>query len=386
MQKLENLLICFEFLKKEKIKIVNIGPQDILGGNMRLILGLIWTLILEYEIGHDGIDGLLAWVRSKIPKRDVKNWQKDWNDGRAVCALVDALCPGLCPGAEELNPEKKEENCRKGIDLAYNALQIDRLILPEEMAHPKVDKMAVLAYIAQFRNLTDDDLRKAKEYMTGKKVEAYLMSNAYGPGLVEGLKDTATKFFVEVPSSCTDELKILIKGPGDAEAKCSVSQDASGKYTVDYTPTVVGRYEIHVTLGGHHVPGSVFYVNVLAQESLGGEGLIRVFYSTTSSTDKGRADVKNLESLLVKKKVHLRKCFEPWHAVDIMDKADRDAVFRRANTRNLPIVFVNDEYIGDYDTLAALEEEGKLDKILMLSDEGMVSIEEHMKRLNALSE
>jgi glutaredoxin-related protein len=69
-----------------------------------------------------------------------------------------------------------------------------------------------------------------------------------------------------------------------------------------------------------------------------------------------------------------------------MDKADRDAVFRRANTRNLPIVFVNDEYIGDYDTLAALEEEGKLDKILMLSDEGMVSIEEHMKRLNALSE
>jgi glutaredoxin len=148
----------------------------------------------------------------------------------------------------------------------------------------------------------------------------------------------------------------------------------------------VGDYKIDVVVGGEHIEGSSFKVPVLAYESLGGEGLIRVFYSTTSSTEKGRADVRNLERLLVDKKVHLRKNFEPWHAVDIMDRADREAVFRRAGTRVLPIVFVNDEYIGDYDTVHGLEDAGKLDRILNLSDRDMVTLEQHMERLKAAAE
>jgi len=44
-----------------------------------LILGLLWTLILRYEIksGDDNasaMDDLLKWVRSKIPEYDIKNF------------------------------------------------------------------------------------------------------------------------------------------------------------------------------------------------------------------------------------------------------------------------------------------------------------------------
>jgi glutaredoxin-related protein len=69
-----------------------------------------------------------------------------------------------------------------------------------------------------------------------------------------------------------------------------------------------------------------------------------------------------------------------------MDRADREAVFRRAGTRVLPIVFVNDEYIGDYDTVHGLEDAGKLDRILNLSDRDMVTLEQHMERLKAAAE
>lgn len=37
---------------------------------------------------------LLNWVQSKVPDQPIKNFTTDWNDGRAIGALVDAVGPG----------------------------------------------------------------------------------------------------------------------------------------------------------------------------------------------------------------------------------------------------------------------------------------------------
>lgn len=50
MRGLENLSFALEFLKKEGIKLVNIDATVINNGNLKLILGLIWTIILRYQI------------------------------------------------------------------------------------------------------------------------------------------------------------------------------------------------------------------------------------------------------------------------------------------------------------------------------------------------
>ena len=68
--------------------------------------------------------------------------------------------------------------------------------------------------------------------------------------------------------------------------------------------------------------------------------------------------------LLEAKGVHKRDDFVPWIPIDIMDKDDRDVVFKKAGTRALPIVYVDDKYVGDADTLQDLEEAGKLDALL----------------------
>lgn len=58
-----------------------VDASDILKGNLKLILGLIWTLILKYQISlpmmDDGDDeeaknmtpkqALMGWVKSKLP-------------------------------------------------------------------------------------------------------------------------------------------------------------------------------------------------------------------------------------------------------------------------------------------------------------------------------
>jgi len=175
-------------------------------------------------------------------------------------------------------------------------------------------------------------------------------------------------------------LEIKVVGPAD-EAKVDVKNNGNGTWSVAYHPTEPGTYKVHVTVDGEHIPGSIFTVQVLKQESLGGEGKIRVFFSTTAAAHKSRSDRAALERLLEGKKIHLRPDFEPWQPVDLMDREDREAVFRRAGTRNLPIVFVDDEYIGDYDKLMSLEEAGKLDALLNMNKQKLVSHEEHMARL-----
>lgn len=48
MQMLENCGIAIEFIQTEmKIKLVGIDGQDIFDGNQKLILGLIWSIILN---------------------------------------------------------------------------------------------------------------------------------------------------------------------------------------------------------------------------------------------------------------------------------------------------------------------------------------------------
>jgi len=357
-QKYENTAIAIHFLTKEEgIKLVNIGGADITDGNLKIILGLIWTLILHYQISKAGDVGgakkeLLEWVRKKIPQYDIKGFTKDWNDGRALNALVDAIQPGLAPDHNGLNPENKKENNDRGIELAFNNFAIPRVIDAVDLANPRVDEQSVMTYISYFKNAEP------------KKTSDASKCRAFGLGLTDGVVNEVSNFSVEAPK--TGKLEVKVEGPkSNAQVNITKTDTAIGvMYGISYTPKEPGEYKVHVTLDGEHIPGSIFHVTVLDQVSLGGEGKIRVFYSTTSSSEKGRSDVRDLQSLLEKKKVHLRPDFEPWIPVDVMFKADRDAVFKKAGTRSLPIVFIDDKYVGDYDTVNQLEEDGKLNALL----------------------
>lgn len=49
-QKLENVGKALKFVRDQGIKLVAIGPEDIVEKRIKLILGLIWTIILRYQI------------------------------------------------------------------------------------------------------------------------------------------------------------------------------------------------------------------------------------------------------------------------------------------------------------------------------------------------
>ena len=82
--------------------------KAIVDGNLKLILGLIWTLILHYSISMPMWDDeddeetkkltpkqrLLGWIQNKVPQLPINNFNRDWRDGKALGALVDNCAPG----------------------------------------------------------------------------------------------------------------------------------------------------------------------------------------------------------------------------------------------------------------------------------------------------
>ena len=47
---LQNAQTALDFLRYKKIKLVNIRAEDIVDGNPKLTLGLIWTIILHFQV------------------------------------------------------------------------------------------------------------------------------------------------------------------------------------------------------------------------------------------------------------------------------------------------------------------------------------------------
>lgn len=274
-QKLNNVDTALRFLTDvEKVKLVNISSSDIVEGNLKLILGLMWTLILHYSIsmpvweGEDDFDPsltpkqrLLKWIQNKIPDVPVNNFTTDWNDGKAIGALVDALAPGLCPDWKNWQPEDSVKNVGEALQLAEDWLDIPQLIKPKEMANRKVDELSMMTYLSQFPG--------AK-----LKANAPLRSSAgnpnrvrcYGPGLqATGVCVGAeTHFTVETFSAGKGDVEVTIVNPNNAQVPVEIkyNDDKNMTYTCTYTATMEGDHKITVKFNQTEVPKSPFNVSV----------------------------------------------------------------------------------------------------------------------------
>lgn len=63
---LQNAQMALDFLRYKKIKLVNIRAEDIVDGNPKLTLGLIWTIILHFQVSHSFLFLLSLFQRVPI--------------------------------------------------------------------------------------------------------------------------------------------------------------------------------------------------------------------------------------------------------------------------------------------------------------------------------
>ncbi|XP_043200380.1 filamin-A-like isoform X4 [Amphibalanus amphitrite] len=278
-QKLENVSVALRFLERdEHIKIVNIDSTHIVDCQLKLILGLIWTLILHYSIsipmweGDNGLDEaddrpepaprvrLMNWVGSKMPGLPVKNFTSDWRDGKAIGALVDGVAPGLCPDWSNWRSEDALRNASEAMGLADDWLNVPQLIRPEDMINPNVDELSMMTYLSQYPNAKLKPGAPLRSKTNPDRVRCY------GPGVEPSgpAVSVPTTFTVETFAAGQGKVECdLIRPDGRIEPiETKFSGDATMTYRCSYTPSCEGRHQVSVLFAGRPVPRSPFPVTV----------------------------------------------------------------------------------------------------------------------------
>ncbi|CAO3610478.1 unnamed protein product [Cunninghamella echinulata] len=159
IQCVENAHKALEFIKQRSVPLTNIGAEDIVDKNLKLILGMLWTIILRFTIadisqeGKSAKDGLLLWCQKKTaPYRDVdvRDFTYSWTDGLAFCALIHRHRPDLLD-YHALDKSDRHHNTALAFDIAEQHLGIPKLLDVEDVCDiSKPDERSVMTYVAEY--------------------------------------------------------------------------------------------------------------------------------------------------------------------------------------------------------------------------------------------
>uniref|UniRef100_A0A4W5P884 Spectrin beta chain n=1 Tax=Hucho hucho TaxID=62062 RepID=A0A4W5P884_9TELE len=161
---LENVDKALQFLKEQRVHLENMGSHDIVDGNHRLTLGLIWTIILRFQIQDISVetdgdnkekrsakDALLLWCQMKTagyPNVNIHNFSTSWRDGMAFNALIHKHRPDLID-FDKLKKSNAHHNLQNAFNLAEQHLGLTKLLDPEgDVDHP--DEKSVITYVVTY--------------------------------------------------------------------------------------------------------------------------------------------------------------------------------------------------------------------------------------------
>jgi long-chain acyl-CoA synthetase len=157
IQKVNNLSVIFSFLKDDLgIRLENMGPEDVCGGNVKMILGLVWTLISHFQFQGLNIKAqmsakgaVLEWARLAAAPCgvEVNNLGGDWEDGKALCAIVHLLRPDLID-MDKVNRSTPMENVALGLSVLEQHCKVPHILDAQEIVSTP-DEKSFITFLAE---------------------------------------------------------------------------------------------------------------------------------------------------------------------------------------------------------------------------------------------
>uniref|UniRef100_A0A6J0UHJ6 Plectin isoform X5 n=1 Tax=Pogona vitticeps TaxID=103695 RepID=A0A6J0UHJ6_9SAUR len=158
--KLQNVQIALDYLKHRQVKLVNIRNDDIADGNPKLTLGLIWTIILHFQISDIQVSGqsedmtakekLLLWSQRMVEGYQglrCDNFTTSWRDGRLFNAIIHRHKPMLID-MNKVYRQTNVENLEQAFSVAEHNLGVTRLLDPEDVDVPQPDEKSIITYVS----------------------------------------------------------------------------------------------------------------------------------------------------------------------------------------------------------------------------------------------
>ncbi|XP_006738332.1 alpha-actinin-2 [Mirounga angustirostris] len=157
--KIANVNKALDYIASKGVKLVSIGAEEIVDGNVKMTLGMIWTIILRFAIQDISVEetsakeGLLLWCQRKTaPYRNVniQNFHTSWKDGLGLCALIHRHRPDLIDYSK-LNKDDPIGNINLAMEIAEKHLDIPKMLDAEDIVNtPKPDERAIMTYVSCF--------------------------------------------------------------------------------------------------------------------------------------------------------------------------------------------------------------------------------------------
>ncbi|KAM9466313.1 uncharacterized protein clmna isoform 1-T1 [Clarias gariepinus] len=195
--RLNNIARVLAFLEERNVKLVSIDATDIADGNSSIVLGLIWNIILFFQIKEltgnirnqfpsssslssiptssdsdmsqsstpsddkkpsvivrdhgKAIKTLLHWVQRRTRKFGVavQDFGKSWTSGLAFLAVIKSIDPSLVDMRRALLRSPRE-NIEEAFRTAHYSLGIPRLLEPEDVMLNRPDQQSIMTYVSQF--------------------------------------------------------------------------------------------------------------------------------------------------------------------------------------------------------------------------------------------
>ncbi|XP_070851007.1 microtubule-actin cross-linking factor 1 isoform X34 [Drosophila suzukii] len=212
---LQNAQMALDFLRYKKIKLVNIRAEDIVDGNPKLTLGLIWTIILHFQISdivvgkEDNVsarEALLRWARrstARYPGVRVNDFTSSWRDGLAFSALVHRNRPDLLDWRKARN-DRPRDRLETAFHIVEKEYGVTRLLDPEDVDTNEPDEKSLITYISSLYDVFPEppsihplfdmeSQRRVHEYRDlaqqfiywCREKTAYLQERSFPPTLIE---------------------------------------------------------------------------------------------------------------------------------------------------------------------------------------------------------
>uniref|UniRef100_A0A673GY62 Alpha-actinin-4-like n=1 Tax=Sinocyclocheilus rhinocerous TaxID=307959 RepID=A0A673GY62_9TELE len=136
VHKINNVNKALDFIASKGVKLVSIGAEEIVDGNAKMTLGMIWTIILRFAIQDISVEetsakeGLLLWCQRKTaPYKNVnvQNFHISWKDGLAFNALIHRHRPELID-YDKLRKDDPVTNLNNAFEVAERYLDIPKML------------------------------------------------------------------------------------------------------------------------------------------------------------------------------------------------------------------------------------------------------------------
>ncbi|CAB1447264.1 unnamed protein product, partial [Pleuronectes platessa] len=147
--KLQNVQIALDFLKHRQVD-----------GNPKLTLGLIWTIILHFQISDIQVNGqsddmtakekLLLWSQRMVEGYQglrCDNFTGSWRDGKLFNAIIHKHRPALID-MDQVYRQSNQENLEQAFSVAERELGVTRLLDPEDVDVPHPDEKSLITYVS----------------------------------------------------------------------------------------------------------------------------------------------------------------------------------------------------------------------------------------------